>query len=165
MTRLRHIAITLLLTGAAAIPSLAQSGNCTQKDEATRPDCPGAIAFFNQIHNALAANNRQKLASLMNYPLRARSGQKSILIRSPSEFLTRFDETFDAGVRCSILGAQSSEVWGNSDGFTVGSGAIWFEGIIPKGEHPNVNAPDYWTKYPFKIITVNNEAYYPCAPR
>jgi hypothetical protein len=44
----------------------------------------------------------------------------------------------------------------------LGSGAVWFDGITPPNEHPDINAPDYWTKYPFKIKTINNDAQYPC---
>jgi hypothetical protein len=63
---------------------------------------------------------------------------------------------------CSILNATEKDVWGNWQGFTVGQGAVWFDGIIPQSEHPDTKAPDYWTKYPFKIKTINNDAQYSC---
>ena len=31
-----------------------------------------------------------------------------------------------------------------------------FDGIIPRGEKADTSAPDFWTKYPFKLKTVNN---------
>ena len=62
-----------------------------------------------------------------------------------------------------MLGATEEDVWGKYSGFTINHGAIWFDGIIPHGEHPDPSAPDYWTKYPFKVIAINNNAYYPCA--
>ncbi len=88
---------------------------------------------------------------------------KTVLIHNRKDFLRHFDEIFDAEVRCAVLNASAKDVWGNWQGFTVAGGALWFEGIIPQGEKPDIDAPDFWTKYPLKIKTVNNDAYYPCA--
>jgi len=88
--------------------------------------------------------------------------RKAAMIRNRKELLTRFDEVFDPDVRCGILNASDKDVWGNWKGFTIGDGVIWFDGVIPSGEKPDVTAPDYWTKYPFKIITVNNGDKHHC---
>jgi hypothetical protein len=145
-----------------ALTALGQSGNCTRKDVSMRPDCPGAIAFFDRVHMALEHDDRQALASLINYPLRTSIDHKQTMVRNRQQFLAHFEEIFDKGVRCEVLSARENDVWGNWQGFMVGGGAIWFDGIIPRGKHPDPDAPDYWTKYPFKIKTINNDAYYPC---
>jgi len=44
----------------------------------------------------------------------------------------------------------------------VDGGPVWFDGIIPQGQHPDVEAPEFWTRYPFKIKTINNSKEYPC---
>ena len=85
-------------------------------------------------------------------------------IRDRTQLLSHFDEIFDSAVRCVILNASEKAVWGNWRGFSVDGGAIWFDGIIPPGEKPDTQAPGYWKKYPMKIITVNNDAFYPCKP-
>ena len=101
---------------------------------------------------------------MVAYPVQASIHHKRIQIRNRTQLLAHFDEIFDEGVRCVILNGSEKNVWGNSRGFTVDGGAVWFEGIIPPGEIPDTKAPDYWAKYPFKIIAVNNDASYSCKP-
>ena len=54
----------------------------------------------------------------------------------PKNF-SRYDEIFDGGVRCAILSANRKSVWANWQGFTIGNGEIWFDGIIPQCEKPD----------------------------
>ena len=143
--------------------AMAQSGNCTQIDSSSRPDCPRALAFFHRVQSALQSNDRQTIAALVSYPALTSINHRRVHIRNQQQLLAHFEDIFDAGVRCSILNATEKDVWGNWQGFTVGDGAVWFDGIIPRGEHPDTKAPDHWTKYPFKIKTVNNDAPYRCS--
>jgi hypothetical protein len=132
----------------------ASEGNCTHPDAATRPECSGAIAFLAKFQDALKRHDREAVASLVNYPLLVTAGGK-IRIRSRAQLLASYQRVFTAPVRAAILKANADDVWGNSNGFMVGGGVIWFDAIIPRNEQPDLSAPDYWKKYPFKIITVN----------
>jgi hypothetical protein len=114
------------------------------------------------VHIALKKGDRPTLASLIHYPLRASIDHQQTLVRDRRQFLAHLDEIFDKGIRCAVLSASDKNVWGNWQGFMVGHGAIWFDAIIPGGEHPDPKAPDYWTKYPFKIKTINNDSDYSC---
>jgi hypothetical protein len=137
-------------------------GNCVQKDNSSRPDCPGALAFFLKLQSAFQANNRRAVAGMIEYPLLTTAHHKTVRITNERQLLAHFDEVFDAGVRCVILHSTEKDVWGNWQGFTVDGGALWFDGIIPATEKADPNAPDFWTKYPFKIKTVNNGSKYRC---
>jgi hypothetical protein len=125
--------------------AVAQEGNCTQIDDSSRPDCPSAIAFFHRVQSALQKKDRQSIAAMVNYPVLTSVNHKRVRIRNQQQLLAHFDDVFDAGVRCSILNATEKDVWGNWQGFTVGEGAVWFDGIIPHGERPDTKATDYWT--------------------
>jgi hypothetical protein len=140
--------------GYAQSDKAASEGNCTHPDPATRPDCSGAIAFLAKFQDALKQHDREAVASLVNYPLLVTAGGKT-RIRSRAQLLANYQRVFTAPVRTAILKANADDVWGNSNGFMVGGGVIWFDAIIPRNEQPDVSAPDYWKKYPFKIITVN----------
>jgi hypothetical protein len=157
----------LILLGLAAsliaVPLMAQTGNCKPADSLSRPDCPDALAFFRSIQSALRENDRQTVASLVSYPILVTVQHKHVHIRNRAQLLDHFDEIFDEGVRCSILNADEKKVWGNWRGFTVGDGAVWFDGVIPPGEVPDMKKPEYSKKYPFKIIAINNDAHYPCS--
>ena len=159
---MRTAFFTLAIVSIAG-SAVAQSGNCTQIDSSSRPDCPRALAFFHRIQSAFQSYDRRTIAALVTYPVLTSLNHKRVHIRDQQQLLAHFDEIFDAGVRCSILNATERDVWGNWQGFTVGGGAVWFDGIIPRGERPDTKAPDYWTKYQFKIKAINNDAQYPCS--
>jgi hypothetical protein len=160
VTRPHVLLFSLLLAlviGSAPLTRAQQhapQGNCTHPDPATRPDCPGAIAFLAKFQDALKSNNREAVASLVNYPLLVpdEAGKR---IRSRAQLLASFDRIFTPPIRNAILKGTPDDVWGNYRGFMIGSGVIWFDSIIPSNAHPDPSAPDYWTKYPFKVITVN----------
>jgi hypothetical protein len=160
--KIRQLVLLAVVSAWVAVSAMAQAGNCTQPDSSTRPDCPGAIAFFRSFQLAFRKNDRERVASLVAYPVLTNLRHKKVRIKSRSELLAHFDEIFDGGVRCAILSATGKDVWGNWRGFTVDGGAVCFDGMVPPGERPHTQAPDYWTKYPFKIITINNDGQYPC---
>lgn len=139
----------------APVPASPQpTGNCTHPDPSTRPDCPGAIAFLTKFQDALKHDDHPAVASLVHYPLLVTEPHKR-KIRTSAELLANFDHVFTASIRAAILNANADDVWGNVNGFMIGRGVIWFDGIIPPNAHPDPSAPDYWKKYPFKVITVN----------
>src|ERR1700739_1816234 len=73
---------------------------------------------------------------------------KKAYIRNRKELPSHFDEIFDIEVRCAILNSTSKDVWGDSKGFTIDGGDVWFDGIIPRGDRVDVKAADDWTKIP-----------------
>jgi hypothetical protein len=150
---LRPLLLAFVIGGSAWAHAQqhAPQGNCTHPDPATRPDCPGAIAFLAKFQDALKSNDHEAVAMLVNYPLRATPHN----IRSRAQLLANFDRIFNPQVRTAILAATPDDVWGNYRGFMIGRGVIWFDSIIPSNAHPNPSAPDSWKKYPFKVITVN----------
>jgi hypothetical protein len=156
----RFVALALL-----AIPAtlFSAEGNCATGGKPARPDCTRAIAFFSAFQNAFRANDRKKVAGLIEYPLLTSLRGKRVNVRGAAELLAHYDEIFDGGVRCAILSASAKSVWGNWQGFMIGNGEIWFDGIIPQREKADPNSSDFWTKYPFKVKTVNNgSATGPC---
>ena len=131
----------------------APQGNCTHPDPATRPDCPDAIAFLAKFQDGLRSNNHEAVALLVNYPLLVTGAAGKTKIRSRAQLLAYFDHIFTPTIRSTILKATPDDVWGNSQGFMIGDGVIWFDGILPR--NPASHPPDPNAKYPFKLITVN----------
>jgi hypothetical protein len=134
----------------APVPATPQpTGNCTHPDPATRPDCPAAIAFLAKFQDALKRDDRPAVASLVHYPLLVPEGGRK-QIRSRAELLAKFNSIFNPSVRAAILKAAPDDVWGNSHGFMIGRGVIWFDGIVPRNQRATGHA-----SYPFRLITVN----------
>jgi hypothetical protein len=156
----RALLFSLLLalsigTSSLAAQQQAPRGNCTHPDPATRPDCPDAIAFLAKFQDALKSNNHEAVALLVNYPLLVTGTAGRTQIRSRAQLLSSFDGIFPAAVRDAILQATSDDVWGNSHGFMVGDGVIWFDGIVPRNPAGQPHAAGDAPTHPFKLITVN----------
>jgi hypothetical protein len=83
--------------------AVAQEDNCTQIDDWSRPDCPGAIVFFHRFQSALQSKDHQTIAAMVNYPVLTSINHKRVRIHNQQQLLAHFDDIFDAGVRCSIL--------------------------------------------------------------
>ena len=149
------LALVIVGSALARAQEHAPQGNCTHPDPASRPDCPGAIAFLAKFQDALKSNNRDTVAHLVNYPLLVGNTVGQRHIRSRAQLLANFDLIFTPPIRAAILKGTPDDVWGNYRGFMIGDGVIWFDAVIPRNAHPDPSAPDYWKKYPFKIITVN----------
>jgi hypothetical protein len=150
---LAYFAVSVTLTAPA------QQGVCAGD---VRPDCLRAVDFFRRVQGELRNNDRAALAAQVEYPLLTRIDHRKTYIRTRKQFLTHFDQIVDKGVRCAILNSDDKDVWGNWQGYTVKTGDIWFDAVIPAGAPVDSKAPDFWTKYPFKIKTVNNESALPC---
>ena len=147
---------------AAALFILGTLTAFAQPNDSQRPDYPRAVQFFHHLRSTLNKDDREEMSRLIEYPLLVQLHGKKTRIRSRAEFLTHYDQIFDRGVRCEITAASDNDIWGNSHGFTVKDGALWFDAFSPAGTNDAPNAPDFWTKGTFKVMTVNNGASYPC---
>lgn len=149
----RSICIAIAIACLAGFSSAQETGNCTTHEPDTRPDCLGAIAFFQQLQAAVNTGNKNKLASMVDYPMHAAQNGKRVQIRTRRQFLQEYSKLFNPAVVCAIRSAKDSDVWGNYQGFMIGSGVIWWDAVIPNSvKNPQ---PDSG-KYPFKIIAINN---------
>ena len=101
-----------------------------------------AVAFFETFQKTLAAGDRQAIVRLVRYPLRAQLNGKTSLLRNKAQLLRKYDLIFTSAVRCKVLAAKKSDVWGNWQGFTVADGVIWWDSSSEGA--------------PFHVITVNN---------
>lgn len=151
----RHSVCLVIGVACLAALSMAQEpGNCITHDPSTRPDCPGAIAFFQKLQAAVNAGAENQLASMVGYPMHAMQNGKRIQLRTRQQFLNQYQKLFNPAVVCAIKNAKDSDVWGNYQGFMVGNGVIWWDAVIPASvKNPQ---PDSG-KYPFKVISINNE--------
>lgn len=130
-----------------------------QAADSGRPDAPEARGFFTHLQQRLRMNDRKGIADLVEYPLLTTLDGKKTRIRNRTTLLSHFDEVFDAGIRCAVLGATDADVWGNSHGFTIqydgNIGRIWFDGF----RAPNQSA------YQYRLMTVNNGPLNECVKR
>ena len=151
LTSINGIAILATLL---VLPSVVCA---SEKPTCTRPDCDQAKAFFAKFQKAVDANRRQDVAAMVSYPLHSYRNGKATVIKTKADLLARYDTVFSAGARCAIDSAILDGVWGNWRGFTVNTGVIWWDRILPKSAAKNgAIQPSDLTKYPFAVFSVNH---------
>jgi hypothetical protein len=85
--------------------------------------------FLAQLQKAIAANDRQTLGSMINYPLNVIAGEHRSKLRSKSVFLKKYDEVFTPKVKSAITEQRPEQLFIKSTGFMIGQGELWFDEI------------------------------------
>jgi hypothetical protein len=128
--------IVLLLMLAAA-PTLLAAQSESAKEP---PNCEGKLGeeqlntaraiedFWQDFQSSLRKNNKQHLAAMAKYPMNANLARGSLKVRTPQEFVRRYDEILPEELRQMLL-KQPVNCIGRVGwrGFTVAEGQIWFD--------------------------------------
>jgi hypothetical protein len=85
-----------------------------------------ARAFLAQLQAAVQANDKEKIAGMISYPMNVIHGDKRARIRDKQTFLARYDNIFDEHVRQTILKQSARCLFGNANGEMIGNGEVWF---------------------------------------
>lgn len=105
-----------------------------------------AASFLTSLQRAISRADNATVADLVEFPLRASLGGKSVRLRR-SELLANFDEVFNQKVTAAIVAARFRSatdyrcVFWNDQGIMLGDGEVWLNEANDK----------------IKIITVNND--------
>ena len=127
----RCLLALLLLSAASSMAFSAQSGIDEQCDGST-VDTQGpetakaARAFLAELQAALRANDKQKIARMVSYPVNVIHDGKRAHIRDKQTFLARYDGLFDEHLRKVILEQSAHCLFGNANGEMIGQGEVWF---------------------------------------
>jgi hypothetical protein len=81
------------------------------------------------LKQAISADDRQKIATVIRYPLHLYDNGKVVrTYQDETSILADFDSLFSPSVRSAILSARYEDLFINSQGVMVGNGAVWFDG-------------------------------------
>ncbi len=100
------------------------------------------------LRAALAGDDRASVAAMVEYPLQAWDGRRSVKIKTAKQLLERFDRIFDSSLRATIAGARSATAFANWQGVMFDDGRIWLRPAEEGGA--------------LRIVTINEPA--PAAP-
>ena len=157
MRRSCDIVVLALLTVSAITFSGQETSSpplgCRYEGDAA--DCKDAFSFFHKLKAAVSANQRDSVALMVRYPVRTEIDDKPVWIATRQSFLAHYDEVVNPAERCAITAAADSDVWGNWQGYTIGSGVVWWEKEASKDDQKPGQEID-WTGIPFKVKTFNN---------
>jgi hypothetical protein len=131
-------------SAAAPSPDTAPCSNSTV-EQALGPEA-GVLArqFLSQLQSAFAANDKNKIAGMVSYPMTQIHNGKPVKIATRAKLLSEFDQIFTPQVRSKIASQSSRCLFGTALGAVIGDGEVWFTQHSANG--------------PFKIITVNSDS-------
>jgi len=122
------LAAAVIVAGCA--PGLAQAQACggnSTVDILGAQTATGARVFLAQLKTAVRANDKEKIESMIAYPLLLiqRSGARTH-IRRKEAFLQGYQRLLTPSIRDAILHQTARCLFGNSSGAMVGDGQVWF---------------------------------------
>ncbi|MCW8060438.1 hypothetical protein [Agrobacterium tumefaciens] len=85
--------------------------------------------FFEKLQKAIATSDKQAVASMVDYPFRARIAGKAIKINDAAHFLADYDKIITAKVKQAILKQTYPTLFANWQGVSIGDGEVWFSGV------------------------------------
>ena len=143
-TFLLPVLLALMLAGVLLPVGTALAQGAPAFDVAGT-DAQHVTAFLKQLQTAVAFDNRMKVASLVDFPLKAWIDGESVSIKNEAEFHARYSRIFDAGLKAAIAAARVETLSANQQGVMFDNGRVWFRPVV---EHKNA----------MKIVTINEPA-------
>ena len=133
--------VACILTGLLLPAGTAQAQGTPAFDVAGT-DAKQVTAFLKCLQQSVAIDNRLKVASLVDFPLKVWVNGANVTIRNESEFHARYSQIFDAQMKASIAAAKVDTLVASQQGVTFDNGRVWFR---PVAERKNA----------LKVVAVN----------
>ena len=133
----RPLALVLSAATIALGAATAAQAQTVAEVNATLDALFGAHApyqtFFGTLQSAVAADDRQAVAGMVDYPFRTRIDGKSVTIKDASHFVASYDGIVTAKVKRAIAEQSYAKLFANGQGVMIGDGELWFAGVGKTG--------------------------------
>ena len=124
--------------GLVLLAALAVTGPAAAQTPATPPTPAEASTivtsldqgFFQQIRQAIIADNQVWLSSVIAYPLKVKLGGRAGLVHNATEFQRNYALIIDSPVRQAITLQDAGNLTKTLAGVSIGGGAIWFRQMV-----------------------------------
>lgn len=127
----------VLIAASAAFLSCGVPGSATAQTAAETNQALDALfgshaayqQFFEKLQKAIAASDKQAVASMVDYPFRARIGGRAAKITDAAHFLADYDKIITTKVKQAVLKQTYPTLFANWQGVSIGDGEVWFSGV------------------------------------
>ncbi|MEO7794448.1 MAG: hypothetical protein ABIV06_06700 [Thermoanaerobaculia bacterium] len=121
---------TLILAGFLAAALLWAPPASSQVEGSAPFSSAGTSAeavdrFLADLREAMAQDDRAGVAAMLQYPLQAWDGERSLKVKSAKQLLRNFDRIFDKGLKSTICDATSATAFANYQGVMFEDGRMW----------------------------------------
>lgn len=123
-------------------PLVAANAPC-ENFAATGLDAAAFASFHQDLKTALVSEDKDKIASMASYPLKAFLPKKKMLVKNATMLKNRYEFFFKKAWVDRVLASTPANTVCNAQGVGLAEGAIWISGVGDDG-----------SKNP-KIITIN----------
>jgi hypothetical protein len=151
--------LMLLCLCIAGVSASAQTQATAPKCEDTTVDAFGpkvaadARQFLLQLQNAVRSDDRNAVASMINYPLHAYGKGGPITISSKADFLKLYDQIWTNQVKQSLFLQSPACLGYAASGYTPENGS---QTAFVIGTHGEIWFLDIGSKNAMKIISINH---------
>lgn len=127
----------VLIAATAALLSCGIPGSAAAQSAAETNQALDALfgghapyqQFFEKLQKAIAAGDKQAVASMVDYPFRARIGGKAVKLNDAAHFLADYDKIVTAKVKQAVARQTYPTLFANWQGVSIGDGEVWFSGV------------------------------------
>lgn len=131
MHKLKRTRVAALVIGLAG--STAAWAQSAEEMDQTLDALYGAHApyhgFFEALQQAVAADDKQAVAAMVDYPFQARIDGKAVTISDAAHFAEDYDKVFTARVKEAVANQTYPALFANWQGVMIGDGEVWFGGV------------------------------------
>lgn len=125
-----RLTMAMLMALAAPLPAHAQTVNEVNATLDTLfGDHVAYKKFFDALTQAMAANDKQAIAAMVDYPFQARINGKAVKIRDSAHFVADYDKIVTEKVKQAVAKQTYASLFANWQGISIGDGELWFSGV------------------------------------
>jgi hypothetical protein len=117
------------------------ASQCEDQLKALGYDPAKVRAFVTDLKRAVATDNRERLSSMIDYPLTVRVENHPYRIATKSLLLKKYAQIFTPRVKAVLAAQEPGTVCISSNSFMIGHGEIWFDEIATGGFKILIVAP------------------------
>lgn len=86
-------------------------------------------SFFSALQLAMASDDRQAVAHMVDYPLHTRIDGKAVTVKDTPQFVARYDGIVSAELKRAVAAQSYADLFANWQGVSIGDGKLWFSGV------------------------------------
>jgi hypothetical protein len=86
-------------------------------------------SFLQQLQFAVSEHARERVAGMVNYPLRTRIKGKWVRLQTPAQFLAHYDDLLTPKTQDAITRQTYGDLFANNQGVMIGKGEVWYSGV------------------------------------
>ena len=131
-------ALILAFTGILALsaPAMAQTAADTDKSlDGLFGDHKPYADFLAKLQKAVASDDKETVAGMVDYPFQARIDGKAVKIKDAKHFVADYDKVVTAKVKASVAKQTYPTLFANWQGVMIGDGELWFSEVGKYEQH------------------------------